>query len=380
MTNGNAADYFVERHLREGRGDKAAFKEAGSRTLTYEDLAKRADCIADLFARHAIAREDRVAMLVLDTLEFPVIFWGSLKAGVIPVCMNTLLATDVYRVMLEDSRARALFVSQALYPVIEPLLESSPHLSAVFVIGDDAPAGTLSFADELGKCRPQPMLNCSPDECAFWLYSSGSTGQPKGVRHVHSSLKETADTYGERVLGIGEDDLMFSAAKLFFAYGLGNGMTFPMSAGATTVLMPGRPTPDSVIEVLESEKPTIFGGVPTLYAALVAELKKRGKLDCDLRRCISAGEALPEDVGKRWEDITGTEILDGVGSTEMLHIFLSNAPGDVVYGTSGTAVPGYDVRLVNEAGKECRARRSRRDAGARRFRGRRLLEPARQKP
>ncbi|MGI9354323.1 MAG: benzoate-CoA ligase family protein [Rhizobiaceae bacterium] len=350
MTNGNAADYFVDRHVRDGRGDKTAFVETGGNTLTYGELAGQSDCMADLFARHGISREDRIAMLVFDTLKFPTIFWGGLKAGVVPVCMNTLLATDVYRVMLEDSRAKALFVSAALYPVIEPLLEAVSHLSMVFVIGDEPPAGTLCFADELAKCRPKKMLDCVGDESAFWLYSSGSTGQPKGVRHVHSSLKETSDTYGAKVLGINEDDTIFSAAKLFFAYGLGNGMTFPMSVGATAILMSGRPTPDSVIDVLETHKPSIFAGVPTLYAALVAELKMRSKLDCTLRRCISAGEALPEDIGRRWEDITGTEILDGVGSTEMLHIFLSNAPGDVVYGTSGIAVPGYDVRLVDEAG------------------------------
>ena len=352
MTNGNAADYFVDRHVRDGRGDKTAFIEAGGRSMSYADLARDSNCTTDLFARHGISREDRIAMLVLDTLEFPTIFWGGLKAGIVPVCMNTLLATDVYRVMLEDSRAKALFVSEALYPVIEPLLGSTSHLSAVFFIGDEPPAGTLSFADELAKCSPQKLLECSGDESAFWLYSSGSTGQPKGVRHVHSSLKETSDTYSAQVLGIEESDTIFSAAKLFFAYGLGNGMTFPLAVGATAILMDGRPTPNSVIEVLETNKPTIFGGVPTLYAALIAELKKRGRLDCDLRRCISAGEALPEEVGKRWEEITGTEILDGVGSTEMLHIFLSNAPGEVVYGTSGIAVPGYDVRLIDDAGAE----------------------------
>ncbi len=350
MSNGNAADYFVDRHVREGRGDKAAFVEHGGKSITYGELAQQSDSMADFLARHGIAREDRVAMLVLDTIEFPVIFWGSLKAGIVPTCMNTLLATDIYRVMLEDSRAKALFVSEALYPVIEPLLETASHLTTVFVIGDEPPAGTLSFADELAKCQPQPMLECSGDESAFWLYSSGSTGQPKGVRHVHSSLRETADTYGTQVLGIDESDTIYSAAKLFFAYGLGNGMTFPMSVGATAILMAGRPTTDGVIDVLETHKPSIFGGVPTLYAAMVAELKKRGTLDCSLRRCISAGEALPEEVGKRWEEITGTEILDGVGSTEMLHIFLSNAPGDVVYGTSGIAVPGYEVRLVDDAG------------------------------
>lgn len=353
MSQGNAALYFVDRHVQEGRGDKPAFQETGGRSITYGELASQSDRMADLFGRNGIVREERAAMLVLDTIEFPVIFWGSLKAGVVPVAINTLLSTDLYASILEDSRATSLFVSAPLLPMVEELLGKTPHLKAVFVIGGAAPAGTLSFSEEFKQAGPSTLLTCSEDECAFWLYSSGSTGQPKGVRHVHSSLKETANTYGAQVLEIAEDDVIFSAAKLFFAYGLGNGMTFPMSVGATTILMDGRPTPDTVLEVLEGHKPTIFAGVPTLYAALVAALEAREEaLDSNLRRCISAGEALPENVGRRWQEMTGVEILDGVGSTEMLHIFLSNRGGEVVYGTSGVAVPGYAVRLVREDGSE----------------------------
>jgi 4-hydroxybenzoate-CoA ligase len=197
------------------------------------------------------------------------------------------------------------------------------------------------------------LCEVSPDDCAFWLYSSGSTGQPKGVRHTHRSLKATADTYGAGVLGIRDDDVVFSAAKLFFAYGLGNAMTFPMSVGATTVLLATRPTPGSVFGILNSHQPSIFCGVPTLYAAMAAALEKgEFSISHSLRRCISAGEALPREVGQRWEKHAGCEILDGVGSTEMLHIFLSNRPGDVVYGTSGVAVPGYEIWLVNEQGAD----------------------------
>ncbi|MFQ5437804.1 MAG: benzoate-CoA ligase family protein, partial [Paracoccaceae bacterium] len=211
----------------------------------------------------------------------------------------------------------------------------------------------LSFADEMAASAPAPMISVSRDEVAFWLYSSGSTGTPKGVRHVHSSLQATADTYGAQVLGIGEDDTIFSAAKLFFAYGLGNGMTFPMSVGATTILYPLRPTPEAMFEVIARTHPTIFCGVPTLYAAMLAAMdgKKPGGAD-GIRRSISAGEALPGELGRRWKEIMGTDILDGVGSTEMLHIFLSNAPDDVEYGTSGSAVPGYELRLVDEVGDE----------------------------
>jgi 4-hydroxybenzoate-CoA ligase len=359
-TGGNAAFYFVDRHRSGPAGAKAAFVEAGpgGRTLTYDELAMQSDRMAALYERHGLRREDRAVMLVLDQIEFPVIFWGSLKAGVIPVPLNTLLSAELYHAILMDSRARALFVSAELLPAIAPALKDNLYLEAVFVIGrpgveTGAPVFSrhLPFAPELAASDPRDLLAVSADECAFWLYSSGSTGTPKGVRHVHGSLKYTADTYGRQVLGILPDDVVFSAAKMFFAYGLGNAMTFPMSVGATTVLLSGRPTPDSVMAVMESMKPTIFYGVPTLYAAMLAALAgKTPDSGGRLRRCISAGEALPADIGARWAQLFGVDILDGVGSTELLHIFLSNQPGDVVLGTSGTPVPGYEVRLVDERG------------------------------
>ncbi len=360
-TSGNAAFYFVDR-LRSGpAGTKVAFVEAGpgGRTLTYEELARQSDRMAALYERHGLRPEDRAVMLVLDQIEFPVIFWGSLKAGIIPVPLNTLLSGEVYKLILMDCRARALFVSGELLPIIAPALKGNPYLQAVFVIErpgvERTPAPIFdcvqSFAKEIAASERRDTLAVCTDECAFWLYSSGSTGAPKGVRHVHGSLKYTADTYGREVLGILPDDVVFSAAKLFFAYGLGNAMTFPMSVGATTVLLPGRPTPDSVMAVMRDMRPTIFYGVPTLYAAMLAALAGRhpdsgGRL----RRCISAGEALPAGVGARWAQLFGVDILDGVGSTELLHIFLSNQPGDVVLGTSGTPVPGYELRLVDERG------------------------------
>ncbi len=351
--NENAAAYFVDRHADGPISQKPAFIEGDGeqRTLTYGDLAEQSGRIAALYEKHGMPREGRAAVLVLDQIEFPIIFWGSLKCGVVPIALNTLLATDVYKTILRDSRAQVLFVSQALLPVVESILSDLPDLKSVFVIGESE--DHLNFADELKTCETRPGIEVSADESAFWLYSSGSTGQPKGVRHVHGSLKFTADTYGAQVLGIEADDVVYSAAKFFFAYGLGNALTFPMSVGATVILLSGRPTPDVVFDILNTHKPNIFCGVPTLYAAMVAHVETgNGVLDTKLTKCISAGEALPEEVGKNWQAICGAEILDGVGSTEMLHIFLSNQPGDVVYGTSGTAVPGYDIRLVDESGQD----------------------------
>jgi len=352
--SGNAAVYFIDRHVADGRGGKAAFREATGkqRELSYEGLSSQSGCVATALDRAGITRESRALMLVLDQIEFPVIFWGCLKAGVVPVPLNTLLAMPVYEAILDDSRATCLFVSEELWPVVQPAATTARHLKKIIVIGDTAPEGAQSYGDFLEDCVSTGPVDASPDDVAFWLYSSGSTGAPKGVRHVHGALRATSDTYGAQVLGIEEFDEIFSAAKLFFAYGLGNGMTFPLSVGATAILFNGRPTPDDVTDILAACKPTIFGGVPTLYAAMIAHLEKTGKPEITLRRCISAGEALPGEVGRKWREIWGVDILDGVGSTEMLHIFLSNAPEDVVYGTSGRPVPGYDVRMVDEDGQD----------------------------
>jgi 4-hydroxybenzoate-CoA ligase len=344
--NGNAYDWFVARHLREGRGARPAFADPW-RSLTYAELDAAAGHFAAGLAAASIERERRIALVMLDTVDFPIAFWGALRAGVVPIPINTLLPSDITGYILQDSRAAALFISA---PLLEALKPAARRVGRIVVSHPDARRS--DFAKFCVGNAP-PMAECSPDEVAFWLYSSGSTGAPKGVRHVHSSLKATADCYAASVLDLGPDDVVFSAAKLFFAYGLGNSLTFPMAAGASTVLLPDRPTPDACLAILKRYRPTLFAGVPTLYASLLANpALGPGAGSSRLRTCISAGEPLPEHVGQRWRERVGVDILDGIGSTEMLHIFLSNRADGLRYGTTGKAVPGYELRIVDEAGAD----------------------------
>jgi benzoate-CoA ligase family protein len=349
----NAACEFLDRHVEQDRGDRPAMIDADGR-YTYADLHRRAARAGNALRDAGFGMETRVMMCMLDTVDFPTVFLGAMKAGMVPIPINTLLTSTDYEYMLRDSRAAVLVVSEALLERLAPVLEGQPHLRRVIVSGHNG-HGHDRLSDLLEAASEDlPPAPTTSDDVAFWLYSSGSTGRPKGAMHLHRDLVHTAVHYGQEVLGVQPDDLHFSVPKMFFAYGLGNSITFPMYAGACALVMAERPTPASVLATMGAHHPTVFFGVPTLYSAILADPDPAWtEAASRLRLGVSAGEALPEGVGRRWEERFGVEILDGLGSTEMLHIFLSNRRGHVRYGTSGDApVPGYRLRIVGEDGGE----------------------------
>lgn len=344
----NATTAFIDAHVQAGRGAQIALRWH-DQTVTYEQLAANVNRCGNALRRLGIQPEERVLLVAWDSPEFVYSFWGAIKIGAVPVPVNTFLRPDEYAYMLDNSSARALIVSHAIWPTVSSL--TTRRLTHRIVIGEPIP-GALSFADLLAK--ESPRLDAEPthrDDMALWLYSSGSTGSPKGVVHLQRDLLYCVETYAKEVLAIKPDDITLSAARLFFAYGLGGGMTFALGVGATAALVSDRPTPESMYAAIHRYRPTLFFGVPTLYAAMLQMQEVESRYDLSsLRLCVSAGEALPAELFKQWRERFGVEILDGIGSTEALHIFLSNRAGQVRPGSSGVPVPGYEVRIVNEHG------------------------------
>ncbi|MCP4328494.1 MAG: benzoate-CoA ligase family protein [Alphaproteobacteria bacterium] len=343
----NVAVTFVDRHLDEGRADKIAIRTANE-TVSFGELADRVNRCGNLLKSLDIGAGERVLMIVKDCPEFFYLFWGAIKSGIIPVPVNTLLRAADYTFMIEDSGCAAVVYSPEYAAEVEPALKAAAHQPDHILLTDGADNCVRTWiADQPSALQVVPAK--ATDDC-FWLYSSGSTGRPKGAVHSHRDMVVTSQHYGCEVLGVKEDDVCFSAAKLFFAYGLGNAMTFPLWVGSTAVLSDRRPDPAMTFEVIEQFRPTIYFGVPTLYAAQLQALESESPDLSPVRICVSAGEALPADVFRRWREKTGLVILDGIGSTEALHIFISNRPDDLKPGTSGRAVPGYDAEVRGEDG------------------------------
>ena len=341
---------FVDRHLEEGRGEKVIIHMHGGGVVTYATLAEQVNRAGNALINLGVTPGDRILMVVKDAPEFFYTFWGAIIAGIVPVPLNTLLRAKDYTFMINDSEAAGVIYSPEFRSEIEPALQAAQHKPQI-VLATEGDGETI--AKYMSKASPDLFpATATPEDDCFWLYSSGSTGNPKGVVHAQKDMVITSQRYAVETLNMTSDDINFSAAKLFFAYGLGNAMTFPLWVGGKAVLFSGPPTPGDVHEIIEKYEPTIYYGVPTLYAA---QLKSMEEKDADLssiRPFISAGEALPPDLLRRWTKKTNLPLLDGIGTTEILHIFLSNRNADFKPGASGKLVPGYEARIVDEVGIE----------------------------
>ena len=342
----NVAVPFIDRHVQEGRSRKAAIRTMGG-DVSYGELAERVNRCSNVLCEMGLSPGDRLLMVVKDCPEFFYLFWGAIKAGVVPVPVNTLLRAPDLQYMIDDSGCAVVAYSPEYAAEVAAAVASADRRPLVVATDGEADAFNPRLARASAAFDAVPASEA--DDC-FWLYSSGSTGRPKAAVHRHRDIVVTCVHYAVNTLGIGEGDVFFSAAKLFFAYGLGNGMTFPLWVGGTAVLSDQRPAPKMTFDLIDRFAPSLYFGVPTLYAAQLRELEQTPRALSSLRLCVSAGEALPADILRRWKAVTNLVILDGIGSTELLHIFVSNRPDDYKPGSSGRVVPGYEARILDENG------------------------------
>ncbi len=347
----NAAEVLVDAHLAQGRAEKTAIL-SGERAISYRQLAEAVNRFGHALLELGVRMEERVAFVLPDSPEWAYVFFGTIKMGGVAIPLNTLLTSKDYEYLLNDCRARVLVLHASLMDRIGPIRDRLRHLDHVIVVGGP-PAWELGFDALMERAHPclEPADDTVRDDVAFWLYSSGTTGVPKGAIHLQHDMLVAADAYARDTIDLRTSDVSFSVARLFFAYGLGNGLYFPLRTGGTTVLMPERPVPENVFAAIDRYQPTVFYSVPTSYAALLHTAEKTGRKDLGrVRMCVSAGETLPRHVFLRWRERFGVDILDGIGSTEILHIFISNRPGQTKPGSTGQIVPGFEARIIDEAG------------------------------
>jgi benzoate-CoA ligase len=341
------ASAVVDRQVEAGHGAKDAFR-APDATLTYDELRRQVNRMGRLLRSLGVRREDRVLLVLDDTTAFPIAFLGAMRIGAVPVPVSHLDKAGNFRHFVEDSYAEVVVTDAASLPGLQEALTGHDELRFL-ARGGEGPNvveldGALAAQDD--ELDPAPTHR---DDVGFWLYSSGSTGKPKGVVHLQHDIEVTCEAYARQVLGLRADDVTFSTTKLFHAYGLGNALTFPLWFGATSVLMAGPTRPEPILATLREQRPTVFFSVPALFAALLREPAAGDALD-GVRFCVSAAEALPPNTLDGFRERFGVDIVDGIGSTEMLHIYCSNAPGRIEPGTTGRPVPGYDLRIVDDDG------------------------------
>jgi benzoate-CoA ligase family protein len=357
----NAATWLVDRHVDAGDGDRLAVVQ-GDDEYTYADVQHLSERVAAGLAALGVRPEERVAMVMLDSIEFVATFLGALRMGAVPVPMNPLLPGRDLGVIVADARARLIVMSAARLDSLGELLAGAPevHTAVTTTTGDGSasgPGGTddvavVGWSEFMATAEFATTFTTWAESPGFWLCTSGSTGAPKLAMHRHSDIPATCATYADQVLGIGRDDVCYSVGPMFHAYGLGNSLTFPFSVGATAVLEPTRPpTPDLVADTVRRNDVTLFFCIPTFYAALLASSLPDDAF-ASVRWGVSAAEALPAETFERFRERFGVTILDGIGSTEQLHIYLSNRPDSTRPGTSGKAVPGYQARVIDENGND----------------------------